>query len=101
MQVSLEQARSMAEAAAKDYFAYVVKNAPAKWLRDDVLEAANGWLFLRDDSVELTEVGKLRDAAFIIGRNGRRITVADHDRDVEKLRGYLVKVSDALGGHGA
>jgi hypothetical protein len=93
----VEDATAIAEKAAMKHFARYVEQPPLRWISENFLEASNCWLFLRDNDVMLNEYGRVSaDAAIVVSKKGKVMIVADHNRDMEKLRQYLSNVSKYL-----
>jgi hypothetical protein len=105
MCLSLDAARTIAADAAKRRLAGHLEEEPVKWLADEVFEAPHCWLFLRAADIKMHGGGCLyggrldaclpRNMAFVVSKKTGNISyVADHYRDPEALRQYVLLMSD-------
>lgn len=96
--ITLEMARERAEKSAELTFSNLVTDRPIHWLRDDVIEEKNCWLFLKSKDLNFRdEAAKAwSDWAIVISKKGKEIAIADHYDDPVSLREYLAEISHYL-----
>ena len=96
MQIGVLQARQMAEAAFEEYWGEFLADLPEKWTSEDYLVVEAGWLFLRNEEIDVNKGGPFSDFVIFIGRNGRRITKHGCGRDMKLLTDFGVLISEYL-----
>ena len=95
LSISLDQARKIAEDAARMNLSDFLLDSPDKILRDEYLEAEYCWMFFRCRKIVVPPEASLRgDWAYAVSKTGLVRDVPDLSDDRERLHAYLEKMSD-------
>lgn len=94
MQISLEQAKALAEKSAAVNLARFISKSTPGLLENVVLEEEMCWMFFRKRSITIPAENSLSgDWAYVVSKRGEVRDVPDYFDNLEKAKEYLQKIS--------
>lgn len=94
-EISVIEARSLAEEAALANLRTFLKEPQENVLRDEFVEGENCWFFFRNPSISVPPDKALKgDWAYAVSRRGQVREIADMSGEPERLTDYLKVMSD-------
>jgi hypothetical protein len=101
MQISVTEARRIAQKVAEPALRPFMPEGGQDLLREEYAEAENCWFFFRNPEIFVPPEKSMKgDWAYAVSKRGTARQIADFFDDKEGLRAYLQTMSDYFGSRG-
>lgn len=97
--ITFEQARALAENAARSMLGHLLKDEATPLLEDRYLDAECYWMFFRNKAIVVPPEQSLRTWAYAVSKRGCVRYIADFSADPAKLQEYLLTMSNYFRDH--
>jgi len=97
--ITVEDARKIADAAASQELNRYVNNSDKPLLRPDFCEGENCWIFFKNPDINIADGDILAASAYCVSRTGKCRLVVDFYNEPHKLADYIQKMSDYFAEH--